>query len=326
MLSRVADSMFWMGRYIERAENIARFIDVNQSMTLCAADALAEQWLPLVHTTGDLPVFVERYGGGTRENVLRFLTFDNDYPNSILSCLRMVRENARCIRESISTEMCEEINKFFLLVRDADEKRTFDDPYPFFNQVKLCSHLIEGITDATLSRGESWHFVRLGRILECADKTSRILDVKYFILLPEVQDVGSPLDIVQWSALLQSASALEMYRKARGRIVPAEVADFLLLDREFPRSVRFCLSRAEHSLNAITGSPLGTFVNRAEQVLGRVRAEFDYTHIDDVIDVGLHEFIDRLQTRLNQVGQAIHDCFFATQASGKVPTYQFQVQ
>jgi uncharacterized alpha-E superfamily protein len=131
---------------------------------------------------------------------------------------------------------------------------------------------------------------------------------------------------VQWSALLQSASALEMYRKARGRIVPAEVADFLLLDREFPRSVRFCLSRAEHSLNAITGSPLGTFVNRAEQVLGRVRAEFDYTHIDDVIDVGLHEFIDRLQSRLNQVGQAIRECFFATQAAGKLPTYQFQVQ
>src|SRR5690606_27485230 len=123
--------------------------------------------------------------------------------------------------------------------------------------------------------------------------------------------VGSQIDVIQWSALLKSASALEMYRRSHGRIDPAKVSDFLLLDRHFPRSVRFCLSGAESSLHAITGRPAGTFSNRAEQLLGRVRSELDYTHVDDVIAAGMHEFIDELQARLNDVGDAIHATFFA---------------
>jgi len=177
-----------------------------------------------------------------------------------------------------------------------------------------------------MSHGEAWHFGRTGRLLERADKTSRILDVKYFILLPDARDIGTPLDIVQWSALLKSASALEMYRKRMGRIVPAKVAEFLVLDLEFPRSIRYCLSRAERSLHQVTGTPAGSFGNSAEQQLGRLRASLDYTSIDDIVRIGMHEFIDHFQTELNGVGGAIYDVFFAPPAAAAEPKTQSQSQ
>ena len=194
-----------------------------------------------------------------------------------------------------------------------------DSPYEFFKQVKLSSHLLEGITMATMSHGEAWHFARMGRLLERADKTSRILDVKYYVLLPSVSEVGTPLDTVQWSALLESASALEMYRKRFGRIRPADVADFLILDREFPRAIHFCLIKCEESLLAITGGERGRFHTLAEKRLGRLRSELDYTQIGEIIDQGLHEFIDAFQIRLNQVGDAIYDTFFALRPLALVP-------
>jgi uncharacterized alpha-E superfamily protein len=147
--------------------------------------------------------------------------------------------------------------------------------------------------------------------MERADKTSRILDVKYFILLPKPTDVGTPFDDVQWLALLRSASALEMYRQRHGRISPVNVVNFLILDREFPRAVLHCLTRANESLHAISGTFPGSFSNLAEQRLGQLRAELAYTRAQDVIASGLHEFVDNFQTRLNMVGEAIHESFFA---------------
>ncbi len=164
-----------------------------------------------------------------------------------------------------------------------------------------------------MSRNEAWHFSRMGRNLERADKTSRILDVKYFILLPTTSVVGTPLDVIQWSALLKSASALEMYRRVRGRIAPEHVVGFLMLDRDFPRSVRYCLSRAEESLRAVTGSSEGTYQLKAEKLLGRLRSDFEFTQSSDIIQAGLHEFIDHFQLCLNEVDAAIFNSFFATQ-------------
>lgn len=312
MLSRVADSVFWMSRYIERAENVARFIDVNMNLSLDLGDSFNEQWAPLVYTTGDHESFVAKHGQMNRENVWSFLTFDVENPNSIVSCLRSARENARTIRDILPSVLWEEINKFYLLVRGAASLETLDNPLQFLQEVKLASNLIIGIFDSIASHGEAWHFARMGRLLERADKTSRILDVKYFILLPSVREVGTPLDVIQWSALLKSASALEMYRKSRGRITPQSVADFLILDREFPRSMHFCLIKAEESLRAVTGSHDGTFHNSAEQTLGRLRAEFDFTQITDVVREGLHEFVDRFQTQLIAVDEAVFKHFFAS--------------
>jgi uncharacterized alpha-E superfamily protein len=311
MLSRVADSIYWLNCYVERAENIARFVDVNINLSLDSSLGMGQQWKPIVLTTGDLDLFKERYGEPTAENVIKFLTFDRKYPNSIISCLEIARENARSIREVISSEMWEQINGFYMMVKDAAQVGTIDELSRFFAEVKSSSHLFFGVANATMSHNEGWHFGRIGRLLERADKTARILDVKYFILLPSIRDVGTPLDELQWIALLKSASAYEMYRKCQHRIHPDAVAQFLILDRQFPRSIQFCLLEAEKSLYQIAGNNVGTWQNPAEKALGKLRAELEFITIEEIIDRGLHEFLDRVQTKLNDVGVKIHETFVA---------------
>ena len=156
----------------------------------------------------------------------------------------------------------------------------------------------------------------MGRLLERADKTSRLLDVKYFMLLPSVTDVGTPLDDIQWAAVLRSASALEMYRKRHGHIAPEQIINFLVLDHEFPRSIHYCLTTANDSLHAISGTPIGMYRNTAEQRLGQLRAELAYTDTRQIVTRGLHEFLDAFQTKLNLVDQCIYDTFFALRPVG----------
>jgi uncharacterized alpha-E superfamily protein len=311
MLSRVADSVFWMSRYLERAENVARFVEVNHHLSLDLGGGMREQWEPLVATTGDHELFRAKYASPTQASVLSFLTFDEENPNSILSCLRSARGNARTIRDIITTAVWEEINRLYLDVRQAaGDTSLLAMPYEFLQHVKRSSQTIFGVADVTMLRDESWYFADVGRLIERADKTSRILDVKYFILLPQIADVGTPFDSIQWGALLKSAGGLEMYRRSRGRITARDVVDFLIFEREFPRSMRFCLARAEESLRAVAGTARSMYVNEAERRLGRLRAEFDYERVDDVIDGGLHEYIDRFQTKLNQLGESIIETFF----------------
>jgi len=316
MLSRVADSIYWMNRYIERAENVARFIQVNMQLMLDLPIDQAGQWMPLVVTTGDERDFDERYGEPTQENVIQFLTFDTRNPNSILSCLTAARENARTVREVISSETWEQVNRFYLMVRDASLNwPPRESPDAFYTDVKMASHLYVGINDTTSNHGEGWHFARLGRLLERADKTARILDVKYYMVLPNVNYVGTPYDTILWAALLKSASAFEMYCKRHHRIDSTRVAEFLMLDPFFPRSIRHCLGRAEDSLRQITGTPAGTYMNVAERRIGRLRSELDYAQIEEVIAAGLHEYLDGLESQLNIVGQAIFSTFFALRST-----------
>ncbi len=311
MLSRVANSIYWLNRYIERAENIARFSDVNFNMSLDMPTGMVQQWEPLIMTSGDRDLFFERYGKVTPENVIRFLTFDEEYPNSILSCLNSARENARSVREIISSEIWEQVNSFYHFVQDASKSTQVLNWPSFFQRVKDESHLYVGIASVTMTHNEGWHFGQMGRFLERADKTTRILDVKYFILLPSARDIGSMLDELQWAALLRSASAYEMYRKQDlQRINPTAVAKFLLLDPAFPRSIRFCIHQAERSLQRITGTPKGTWCNPAERYLGKLRSDLDYLMIDEVIESGLHEFLDALQSRISTVDDCIFDLFF----------------
>jgi uncharacterized alpha-E superfamily protein len=159
------------------------------------------------------------------------------------------------------------------------------------------------------------HFYQLGRKLERADKTSRILDVKYFLLLPTAADVGTTADDIQWAAVLKSASAFEMYRKRYGRIAPARIVEFLLLDREFPRAIHHCLMAARESVHAISGTPNGMFRNAPERLLGALCSEMAYAQIDDLIASGLHEYLDELQTKMNQVGSGISETFFAARVA-----------
>jgi uncharacterized alpha-E superfamily protein len=316
MLSRVADSVYWMSRYVERAENVARFIDVNFQLMLDEADGADRQWQPLVNTSGDYEEFDKRYGAATQENVIHFLTFDAANSNSILSCLRKARENARTVREIISSEMWLQLNRSFLKVKAASEASNWlDSPNEFFTAVKEASHLFTGITDGTMAHNEAWHFCRLGRMLERADKTSRMLDVKYYILLRSAEDIGSAFDDLQWAAVLRSASAFEMYRKRHGRISPQGVVEFLILDREFPRAIQFCLVAARDSLHAISGTPLGTFRYPPEKQLGQLCSDLSFASLEEIIAQGLHQYLDDLQTKVNAVGAGIFETFFAFKAS-----------
>lgn len=313
MLSRVADSIYWMSRYVERAENIARFINVNWGLMLdMPAEGEQPQWLPLVQVTGDLERFTERYGAATKDNVIQFLVFDTAYENSVLSCLAAARENARTVREIIPTDIWEHINTFYLDVKDTiSHTQVSELTQDFFRGIIKESYAFIGMSMTTMTHDECWHFCRVGRMLERADKTSRILDVKYFYLLPEPSAVGTAIDNIQWSALLRSASALQMYRQRYGRISPENVVEYLLLDRHFPRSVRYCVGRVQDSVHAITGQPMGTFSNEAERRCGLLHSELSYAQVSEIIHTGLHEFIDATQVKLNRVGDAIFDTFFA---------------
>ena len=318
MLSRVADSIYWMNRYVERAENVARFVDVNLNLLLDCPPSITQQWDPLVTTTGDSKLFDEKYGDARAENVLHFLTFDRDYPNSILSCVSRARENARSVREIISSEMWEQVNAFYLMVQEAASnvaKTNLNETnlQAFYTDVKMASHLFAGVMDATMSHKEGWHFGQVGRLVERADKTARILDVKYYILLPSVNTVGTPLDDLQWVALLRSASAYEMYRKCQRRIHPNRVIEFLVLDREFPRSIHFSIASAERSLHKISGTALDTWRTSSDRALGRLRSELEYLTVEEIVHQGLHEFLDGLQSQLNDVGEAVFNDFFSLQ-------------
>ena len=311
MLSRVADSIYWLNRYIERAENIARFIDVNLNLMLDLPAGMHQQWQPLVSVTGDLELFSDRYESANIENVIQFLTFDEEYPHSIISCLKMARENARSVREVISSEMWEEVNSFYLMIKEGATNKSLRSLPSFFAHVKMASHRFAGVMDATMSHNEGWHFGQMGRLLERADKTARILDVKYFLLLPSAEWVGTPLDRIQWISLLKSASAYEMYRKCQHHITPSCVAEFLILDRQFPRSIYFCLWQAERCLHEITQTTTGTWCNGAERTLGKLRSNLGYLTIDDIIESGLHEFLDQMQSSINEVGNEIYSSFIA---------------
>jgi len=328
MLSRVAESIYWMSRYVERAENVARFIEVNLQLMLDSPAGEDQQWEPLVNTTGDREAFSKRYGHATQQNVVQFLTFDAENPNSILSCVRAARENARTIREIISSEMWLQLNTFYLMVTGAaEDSSAHANPHAFFTDVKNASHLFNGVASATLTHGEPWHFFHMGRMLERADKTSRILDVKYFILLRSAQDVGTPFDDLQWAAVLRSASAFEMYRKRHGRLSPKGVVDFLLLDREFPRATHFCLLSARDSLHAISGTPPGRFRNAPEKLLGQLCSDLSFTSVDEIINAGLHEYLDDLQTKMNCVSAGIYETFFAFKSPTPVKRWvQYQGQ
>jgi len=311
MLSRVAESVYWMCRYIERAENIARVVNVNWQLSLDDASS-APQWRPLVSITGDEEAFARTYSEATAENVMQFLAFDSAYPNSILSCLQQARENARTIREIIPSDLWEQVNAFYHRVNHAaGAAATRESPHSFFHEVIKESNEFIGRTMTTMTRDDTWYFCRAGRMLERADKTSRILDVKYFYLLPNIEDVGLSVDQIQWSALLRSVSALQAYRQRHGQIQPGNVVDLLLLSDEFPRSVRHCVEQVHESIRRMTGGTGGgRYVNDAERLSDQLRSQLACSQAADIIGAGVHEYVDTLQTRLNAIGDAIGAVFF----------------
>ncbi len=313
MLSRVAESVYWMSRYIERAENVARFVDVNYNLTLGESSSMSEQWSPLIYTTGDHDDFQERYGTASRENALKFLMFDAENPNSILSCIANARECARTVREVLPSSIWEQLNRFKMFVEKASESgEALAQPYEFCESVRTASQLLYGIANASMLHDESWHFSKMGRYIERADKTSRIVDVQYFLLLPKVEDIGTSVDIVRWSSLLKSADALDMYRRTHGRILPEKVAQFLILDPLFPRSIRFCVDQVEICLASMRENDAPRDEIPSEVLVSQLSSRLNGVTIEEIVDQGMHAFIDQLQGALNSLGNIVYEDFFNT--------------
>ncbi len=312
MLSRVAETIYWMNRYIERAENYARFMDVNFNLSLELSPDLEEQWKPLVVTSGDWDLYKSLNKKIDKSKAIHFLGFDIRNPNSMHNCIVNARENARAIRPEITREVWEQINYLYYFVKDGVKKKMWErvDPRNFFIEIKKGCQLLYGILDSTISKTEAWHFGKMGQMIERADKTSRVLDVKYHMLLPTPEAIGSPLDLVHWSALLKSVSAYDMYRKAYGKLTPPTITEFLIFDLNFPRSMRSCLVAAEQSLQAISfNETLST--NRAIKQLGILKSQLEYAEINDVFSTGLHEYLDDFQLKLNSVSQEIYNVYFS---------------
>jgi uncharacterized alpha-E superfamily protein len=314
MLSRVADSLYWINRYVERAENISRFVEVSEAMALDCPPGSAEPWLPLIDASGDRELFDQLCPAGSPQDVVHFLVRHEDNPNCVVNCLAIARENARQIRDVVTTEMWEQLNGTYWQLQEASYWE--QPPQEQLREIRRACQLFYGITDATLSRDLSWQFSRLGRLLERADKTSRILDVKYYLLLPSPEEVGGVIDELQWIALLRTAGAYQMFRQSQQRaIAPEAVAGFLLLNPVFPRSVRYCLERISETLRIVHGKAVPGHPDAIECLSGLTLARWSYTSIEDLIAGGLHEAIDLLQQDLNQLHTLIEQRYFIAPTS-----------
>lgn len=316
MLSRVAHSLYWMARYIERAENIARIVDVNLQLLLDIRNLdekrLVAYWLPIVQATGDEDAFFKLHPHASGHAVTEFLVFQLENPNSIVQSIFSARENARMVRDQITLELWEELNRLYWFVRTPTARQVWkDSPSDFFQQVKAASLHIIGLTYSTLIHNEGWWFAQVGKFIERADKTSRILDLRYKTL-PEkgLPKAVNQTDVLEWSAILRSCSGWDAYKSIHGsEVSPRLVADFLLLNEDFPRSVRFCVGELNVALRQISGVAEDRFCNDAEKLAGRLVAELQFSTIDEIFEAGLHDYLDLLQLKLNNIGAAMFNTY-----------------
>lgn len=256
MLRRIANLLFWTARNLERAEWRARLIDVNYHLLVESAGGENDGWMPLLAITGDRGDFFSRHPAPDERTVLRYYTIDHENASSIRNCISFARENCRSLRNRISSELWFEINTLYLDSQTWTTEMLMNrGVYAFFLELRERFYRLSGVLQNTMPRGESYHFLSLGRMLEAAENVTRLLDVKYHFLLPRVEDVGTALDLSQWAALLRSASALEAYTAIYGGSINSGcVVSLLLFEPGFPRAVRFCIERLQAALGGIAGA------------------------------------------------------------------------
>jgi uncharacterized alpha-E superfamily protein len=311
VLSRVASNLYWMSRYVERAENTARVLDVTWRMSLLVKEPRLQdqEWTAPLNITGTLFPFAGRHSIVCAREVLHFMALDPENPSSIYACARQARENARAIRGSITSEMWEVLNGTWLEMQQMDEeKMEARGVSAFFDWVKERSHLFRGVTFGTMHRDDAYEFTRLGTHVERADSTARILDVKYHILLPSVKEVGGAVDYYQWSAVLRSVAAFEAYRKVyRDVITPLKLAELLILRDDIPRSLRFCLRQVHDTLGHVQNAQSGETLRRAGQMLSQLQ----YGRISEIFAGGLHEYLTDFLDSMQALSTQIQRSFFA---------------
>lgn len=309
MLSRTADHLYWMARYIERAENMARVLDVTYRMSLVpsAVQSEAGLWGPPVLIAGDLSAFERDYGDFTAANVLQYMALDRRNPSSIVSSLGAARENARAVRVAMSSEMWENVNSLWLELQARLRNGIAEDELgEFCDWVKSRSHLFRGVTFGTMLRDDGYKFVRLGTFIERADNTARLLDVKYHLLLPSGEEIGGAVDYYEWSSLLRSVSSFEAYQKVfRDTIEPWKVAELLVLRHDMPRSLHACFDEITPILEQLCAARGWECLRQA----GELHAGLHYGRMEDIFQEGLHEFLQEFIRYNNALGLEIQRTF-----------------
>ena len=307
MLSRTADHLFWQSRYMERAENTARLLDVNYQASLLpqTPEVATAGWRSLLSIFELLPAYTERYGEIDARRVQEFIVSDEHSPSSILNSLRAARENARAVRGTLTTEVWETTNQTWIEFRELLKSGLLArDPAELFEWVKLRSHLARGVTLGTMLQDEAVDFLRIGSYLERADNTARMLDVKYHTVAGEPREEAATsrdpaADFYHWSSVLRSVSGFEVYRKAYSNvIVPEKVAELLILNGAMPRSLAHCMGRVLHSLRRVANAQSDETLRQA----GKLKAELDYARIDEILATGLHAYLTQFLERVGDLG------------------------
>ncbi len=309
LLARFAENIFWMARYMERAENLARILDVNESFARDSSGA--QDWRPIVQLHNDDEPFFKRHKQANAETVVNFYVIDRKNTNSILYSVWAARENARSLRHLTSIEVWSQLNVFYEFMRGL---RTRDLRLtalsPLCKAIKESCQLHTGIIEGTTYRDQGWAFYQLGKMIERAEQTTRLLDIKYHRLLPQAADVGSPIDVSQWNALLRSAAAYHGYRRVHpSAMTPATVAGFILLQREFPRSVTACTRTIRSLLDELARDPELAEVHMDRGPLQDLEGLTSVT-IREAIDQGLHEHLDHIQIALQSLANALAAIYF----------------
>lgn len=309
MLSRTADHLYWMARYIERAENMARVLDVTHNMSLVpnAAESEAALWTPALEISGNIDAFEDEYDQHTASNVIRYLSMDEKNASSIYNCLRNARENARAVRVALTSETWENINALWLeFSQFLGTDLANGGLHEFCDWVKSRSHLFRGVSFGTMLRDDAFRFVRLGTFMERADNTARLLDVKYHLLLPEEAEVGGAVDYYEWSAVLRSVSAFQAYQKVfSDGIVPWRVAELLVLREDMPRSLHACFAEITPILEQLAGRRN----IECKRLAGELHSSLRYGKMEDIFQDGLHEFLTEFIVSNNNLSLEIQRTF-----------------
>lgn len=308
MLSRTADQLYWMARYIERAENTARLLDVTWQMSLVpqSSEVANRSWLAALNCNGLAETYQKLHGAVEGAKVLNFMTLDEDNPASIYNCLRAARENAHAVRGTLSLEMWEAINATWLETAQRARRPLVEADYgEFFEWVKNRSSLSRGVTFGTMLHDEAFQFIRMGTHIERADNTARLLDVKYHLLAAGMTGGGAG-DYYQWGALLRSLSAFEIYRRVyRDVVTPTRVAELLILRPDMPRSLLSCMELVNATLEKVANTHSAETSRRA----GQLHAELRYARIEDIVKQDLHKFLEGFTERICELGNRISQDF-----------------
>jgi len=310
LLARYADCIFWLARYVERAENLARILDVNETFSRDSQGG--QNWRSIVQLNSDEECFFAVHDAASVHSVVNFYVIDGDNSNSIVSAIRCARENARTLRPLISTEMWVQLNVFYnWLVALTAADLVPGNLAALFATIKEACQTHTGITEGTFFRDQGWYFYQIGRYLERADQTTRLVDIKYHLLLPNISDVGSSVDVGQWHALLRSAAGYHAYRRLHAAsTTPARVAGFLLLNTAFPRSVHHCVREVGRLLAEVKSHYGLRHGNDAAEELDRLRVLLGTLDVSTILRRGLHEFLDSIQCQLIAVTRELAIAFF----------------